>query len=376
MAYTDHIKPCFMTEEELQGQTGLAPKKKKGKIWLLIGLVVVLLLSIGGGIGYYYYNLVMGQQLNSLQEDMVLEIRTGSSLEQISNMLKDKGLLGRAQDFLWVAGLMKYTGKAGRYRIGRNTQSYYQLLKTLRGAQEPLMLTFNNLRLKEQVAGLVARVLELDSADLAHILQHSERLEKYGLNPDNAMSLFIPNSYQFLWNTNADAFMERMYEENQRFWKAEGRLAKADSLGLSPTEVYILASIVDAEPTYAPEKPRVAGVYLNRLRTPGWRLEADPTVVFAKGDFSVRRVTLDMLEIDSPYNTYKNAGLPPGPIRMASTSAIDAVLNAEQHDYWFFCAKPPSEGEPPQHAFAKTAAQHGANAKKYRAWLNTQRIYR
>jgi UPF0755 protein len=288
-----------------------------------------------------------------------------------------KYLQGNKADFLWVAKMRKYEGKAGRYAISQTTRSYYELVGILRNSKQvEVKVTFNNLRLKEQLAGQVSRLLEFDSVTLASLMSSAEVLGKYGFNEENAIAMYIPNTYNFYWNTNAQTFVERMHEEYEKFWAADNRKAKADSMGMTPIEVYILASIVDAETTYGPEKARVAGVYLNRLNTDGWKLEADPTVVFANGDFSVRRVTNDLLAKDSPYNTYMYPGLPPGPIRMASQSAIDAVLNAEKHDYWFFCAKPPAEGEPAQHAFAKTGAQHGANARRYRAWLNSQRIYR
>lgn len=340
-------------------------------------LVVLVGLIMAGSVAYYYYDLIFGNKLKAVSEDFVIEIPTGSDLPAISKLLQQKGLFEEEATFLWVADLRKYEGRAGRYLIPKETRSYFGLVGILRNAKQvEVKVTFNNLRLKEQLAGQVSRLLELDSATLANLMSSAEVLGKYGFNEENAIAMYIPNTYNFFWNTDAKSFVERMHEEYEKFWASDNRRAKADSMGLTPIEVYILASIVDAETTYNPEKRRVAGVYLNRLRTEGWKLEADPTVVFANGDFTVRRVTNDLLEKDSPYNTYMYPGLPPGPIRMASTSAIDAVLNAEKHDYWFFCAKPPAEGEPAQHAFAKTGAQHGANARKYRAWLNSQRIYK
>ena len=351
-------------------------KNRWAKIIRISFLVVILGLISAGAIGYYYYDFIFGPKLKPIAEDIVLEIPTGSDLDKVANLLITAGVLERKSDFLWVAKMRKYEGKAGRYAIPQNTRSYYELVGILRnGKQLEVKVTFNNLRLKEQLAGQISRLLELDSLTLATLMSSAEVLGKYGFSEENAMAMYIPNTYNFYWNTDAQAFIDRMHDEYEKFWAADNRKAKADSMGMTPIEVYILASIVDAETTYGPEKARVAGVYLNRLNTEGWKLEADPTVVFANGDFSVRRVTNDLLAKDSPYNTYMYPGLPPGPIRMASQSAIDAVLNAEKHDYWFFCAKPPAEGEPAQHAFAKTAAQHGANARRYRAWLNSQRIY-
>jgi UPF0755 protein len=374
-----------MNEEELEEklpeeepQEPKAPKRKKrGKILRIILFSILGLGIIAASIAFYYYNLIFGKQLNDRAEAVVITIPTGTSLKGVAKILQKEGIIELPSYFSWVAQLRSYEGKAGKYKIPKETNSYYELVGILRSAQQvPIKLTFNNLRFKEQLAGIAGELLECDSIQIAHLMQQPEVLESYGLNDSTAMTLFIPDTYEFFWNTSAEEFMERMHKEYQKFWKAEGRLAKADSLGMSPTEVYTLASIVDAETTYKPEKPRIAGVYLNRLNTKGWKLEADPTVVFAVGDFSIRRVTKAMLETDSPYNTYMYPGLPPGPIRMASKSAIDAVLNAEKHNYWFFCAKPPVEGEPASHAFARTSAQHGANARRYRAWLNSQRIYR
>lgn len=364
------------TEEELQAEQD-KPKHKKGKVLRIILFSMLALGLIGASIAFYYYNLIFGNQLNSRTEALVITIPTGTSLKGVAKILKKEGIIELPSYFSWVAQLRSYEGKAGKYKIPKETNSYYELVGILRSAKQvPIRLTFNNLRFKEQLAGIAGELLETDSLQIAHLMNQAEVLDSYGLNDSTAMTLFIPDTYEFFWNTNAEEFMDRMHKEYQKFWASEDRKAKADSLGMTPTEVYTLASIVDAETTYKPEKARIAGVYLNRLNTRGWKLEADPTVVFAVGDFSIRRVTKAMLQTDSPYNTYMYPGLPPGPIRMASKSAIDAVLNAEKHNYWFFCAKPPVEGEPASHAFARTSAQHGANARRYRAWLNSQRIYR
>ncbi len=374
----EHLEANLPEPEDEASEELLIPKKKKrGKILRIILLTVLGLGIIGVSIGFYYYNLIFGTQLKARAEAVVITIPTGTSLKGVAKILQQHQIIEIPTYFTWVAQLRNYEGKAGKYKIPKETNSYYELVGILRSAQQlPVKITFNNLRQKEQLAGIADPLLELDSIQLAHLMNQPELLAEYGLNDTTAMTLFIPDTYEFFWNTSAEEFMERMYKEYQKFWSTKNRLAKADSIGLSPTEVYILASIVDAETTFQPEKARIAGVYLNRLRTKGWKLEADPTVVFAVGDFSIRRVTKAMLETDSPYNTYLYPGLPPGPIRMASKSAIDAVLNAEQHNYWFFCAKPPTEGEPAQHAFARTVAQHNANARRYRAWLNSQRIYR
>jgi UPF0755 protein len=197
-----------------------------------------------------------------------------------------------------------------------------------------------------------------------------EVLSELGYTPENIMSLFIPNTYQVYWNTSPQNLLKRLQVENDAFWAKKNRREKAKSLGLSTQEVYTLASIVEKESLVMDEKPIIAGVYLNRLKK-GMLLQADPTVVFAVGDFSIQRVLNKHLAIDSPYNTYKNVGLPPGPICMPSISSIDGVLNAEKHNYIFFCAKPNSGG---RHAFANTLAGHNRNAAIYRNWLQANQI--
>ena len=186
------------------------------------------------------------------------------------------------------------------------------------------------------------------------------------------MSIFIPNTYQVYWNISPTELIDRMKKESDKFWSDKNRMDKLAKLEMTKEEVYTLASIVEKETNYVPEKATVAGVYLNRLNK-GIMLQADPTVVFANNDFKIRRVLNKHLEKDSPYNTYKYAGLPPGPIAIASISSIDAVLENKDHKFLYFCAVPDNSG---QHAFAKTLSQHNANARKFQRWLNKQRIYK
>lgn len=323
----------------------------------------------------YFFNLIYGNHLSAIKGDKNLYIPTGSSIENVAEIVLEEGLISDKSNFLFVASLMKYKGKAGKYTIPKSTKSYHGLITILRKKQKAIKLTFNNIRTKEQFAAHIGKLLEADSLSIINCINDSIKLTKFGFNENNVLAMYIPNTYEFYWNTKAEEFVEKMYKEYQKFWTKE-RLSKAEKQKLSPIEVYILASIVDAETTYNPEKKRVAGVYLNRLRTKGWRLEADPTVVFAMGDFSIRRVTREMLNVDSPYNTYRKDGLPPGPIRMASVAAIDAVLDAEEHQFMFFCAKPQMNGEPAQHVFAENLNQHANNARIYRQWLNSRKIYK
>jgi len=233
------------------------------------------------------------------------------------------------------------------------------------------MVVFNHVRTLDQLAGKVSRYLEVDSATFARYLMAGDLPDKYGFDAENFHSMFVPNTYEFFWTASPEDFTERMQEEYEKFWKGE-RDRKAKKLGMSRSEVITLASIVDEETLFDDENARVAGVYVNRLEQ-GMPLQADPTLKFALGDFNRQRIINADKQIDSPYNTYKYKGLPPGPISIPSQAAIDGVLNYEKHNYLFFCARSDFSG---YHAFAKTLAQHTRNARNYQRELNKRRIYR
>jgi UPF0755 protein len=237
------------------------------------------------------------------------------------------------------------------------------------GNQDPLDLTFNNVRTIQELAGLLSKNLEADSLTLLTAFLDKNTLASHGLTEETALTNYIPNTYDIFWNIKPEKFINRMHDESEKFWTAD-RLSKAKSWDLTKEQVYTLASIVEKESNNKKERPIVAGVYLNRLKI-GDKLRADPTVVYATGDFELRRVLFEHLNNPSPYNTYMHAGLPPGPIYMPSTNSIDAVLNAEKHEYLFFCAKP---GYNSEHAFAKSAEQHAVNATVYHKWLSQEGI--
>jgi UPF0755 protein len=228
---------------------------------------------------------------------------------------------------------------------------------------------FNNARKKEDLAGKLSFQIEADSLDFIKCWNDREFLKSLNTTPDRVFMIFIPNTYEFWWTTDAYEFTRRMYKEFDAFWNDE-RKHKARSLGLSVNEVIILASIVEKETQKNDEKPSIAGVYLNRLRK-NWPLQADPTVVYAVGDFEMKRVLTVHTQIESPYNTYRYRGLPPGPIYMPSIASIDAVLNYKKHDYMFFCAKADMSG---YHAFSRTLAEHNRYAKAYQQALNSRSI--
>jgi UPF0755 protein len=266
---------------------------------------------------------------------------------------------------------MKYDGDvpSGRYLIKKGLSNRKLITKLRSKDQDALNLTFNNVWNIEELAGKLSKSLAADSIALLREFISQEMLSSNGLNKETALTLFIPNTYDIFWDIKPEQLVKRMANEKQKFWTKE-RLQKAQAINLNAEEVYTLASIVERESNNKQERPTVAGVYLNRLRI-GDKLRADPTVVYANGDYTLRRVLFQHLNYDSPYNTYMYAGLPPGPIYMPSVNAIDAVLDHEKHEYFFFCAKP---GYNSEHAFAKTAEQHQQNATTYHRWLTSEGI--
>lgn len=348
--------------------------KKKRTKKLIIFFSIIILIILGSGIsGLYIYNKIYKPNvfLNNNLKEVYLFIKTGSNYNTVLKQIEEMNILKDINSFNILAEQKKYhqNVKAGRYRL-TNGMSNNELINMLRsGQQSPIRLTFNNIRLKEQLISRISNQIEADSLSLSETFSNSEVYEKWGFNSANVMTMFLPNTYEFYWNTSAIEFFERMNKEFLKFWNKE-RLNKAKQLNLSPIEVTILASIVYQETKKVDEMSKVAGVYINRLNK-NMLLQADPTVVFAIGDFSINRVLTRYLEIDSPYNTYKYGGLPPGPICLPDIVAIDKTLNYEQHDYLFFCAKDDFSG---YHAFAKTHAQHIQNAARYQATLNKNNI--
>ncbi len=338
-------------------------------LWVLLAVVLLM----GGIFGFQIYKKIKGENIT---KDTYIYIPSRASFDDVVELigpyLKDK------ESFLWVAEKKNYPNKirAGKFKIDKG-MSNEELVNHLRGGNpETINLTFNNQDNIEKLAGRVAQQIEADSISVFKALTDENFLKKKHLNQRTALSLFIPNSYQFYWNTSAEKFRDRMLKEYQKFWNKE-RLDKAAKLNMTPLEVITLASIVQKETAKVSERPKVAGLYLNRLKD-DWPLQADPTVIYAVKekygqDTVIKRVLNKDLEIDSPYNTYKNTGLPPGPIAMPDISSIDAVLNPEEHHYFYMCA---SVDKPGQHEFAKTHQQHMINARKYQKWVSEQGINR
>ncbi|MDZ4204798.1 MAG: endolytic transglycosylase MltG [Bacteroidales bacterium] len=298
-------------------------------------------------------------------------IPTGSSFNQVSQSLNELKLLRYPRVFERLARLKEYPDRVrpGRYRIhhGMSNNELVNLLRS--GRQDPVNVIFNNIRTPAQLAGRISQQIEADSIALLALMTDEAYLARYGISPVAIAMLFIPNTYEFFWNTNAEKFMARMHRETDRFWNSQ-RLEVLERIGMTRSQAVTLASIVELETQQNSEKPRIAGVYQNRLKK-GMLLQADPTLVFAHGDFAIRRVLNRHKAIVSPYNTYKYAGLPPGPICFPSGASIDAVLNYELHDYLFFCARDDFSGF---HAFARTYHEHLQNARRYQKALNLMNI--
>ena len=340
---------------------------------LHIKVLIISILSLliaGGGIVCFLYRAAFSSN-TQLQSPTYIHIPTGSDYDDVLSILDENKVLKNKKSFERIAKIKQYPKRirSGRYRIDLK-MSNNELVNRLRsGSQEAVDFTFNNIRTKEQFANRVAEQLEMDAMDLLDLLNDNDFLSTYHLYSETALSIFIPNTYKIWWNTSAEDFVKRMYREYEQFW-TEKRKEKAAQIPLTPTEVIILASIVEEENHRKDEQARIAGVYINRLKI-RMPLQADPTLVFACGDFTIQRVLNYHKEIISPYNTYKIAGLPPGSIRIPSPSCVDEVLNYEKHNYLYLCAKEDFSG---YHNFATTLSQHEINAKKYRNELNKRKI--
>ncbi|MCX6272033.1 MAG: endolytic transglycosylase MltG [Bacteroidetes bacterium] len=355
-------------EEEINPS---APVKRSRKQIFLVALLLLFLIGVIIA-GQFIYK-IYGPNTQVVDTECYLYIPTGAEFKSVTDSLSKHHWLKNVLSFEWVAKKKKYINhvRPGRYHIinGFSNNSLVNLLRS--GIQAPVKLVFNNIRTKKQLAGRIGQQLETDSVQLLQLLSDPAFTKTYGFNPENILCMFIPNTYEIYWNISSKRFCSRMNQEYMKFWTND-RLEKASSLELTPVEVCILASIVEMETIKEDEKPRVAGVYLNRLRE-DMLLEADPTLVFALGDFTIKRVLQQDLSLDSPYNTYKYKGLPPGPITLPSVGSLDAVLHPVNHNYLYFCAKSDLSG---YHNFSKTLAQHMVYAREYQSAMNRMNIKR
>ena len=340
-------------------------------------VAVVLLGAVAmGAFAWYVYNTAFSENTAFNNDEAHVYIPSNATMNDVIEEMQP--LVDNIESFIVVADKKQYSSniKSGHFIITRG-MSNNDIITSLRSQNIPINVKFNNQERLEDLAQNISQQIEADSISLLNAMRDSEFLKGVGLNEETALSLYIPNTYEFYWNSSAKTFLERMRNEYERFWNAQ-RIQKAEDLNLTKEEVIALAAIVQKETAKVDERPRVAGVYINRLRV-GMLLQADPTVIYAlkkdSGDYNqiIKRVLYADLELDSPYNTYKYAGIPPGPITMPDISSIDAVLNPEKHDYFYFVADVSNFG---YHKFAKNLAQHNANKAEYVRWVNKQGLKR
>lgn len=344
-------------------------KKKKKIILLTVLLGSLLLCTITGGAIYYY---LFAPQFHP-SKNAYIYIDRDDTTDSIYTKIKQVGYANSLKGFDWMAKYKKLNQNihTGRYMIRPNDNVYHVYSRISRGYQEPINLTIGNVRTMDRMIRSVGKQLMIDSAEIAKVLFDSTFQQKMGYNIETIPCLFIPETYQVYWDMSVDEFFQRMQKEHERFWNKD-RLSQATAIGMTPLEVCTLASIVEEETNNNEEKPMVAGLYINRLQA-NMPLQADPTIKFALQDFGLRRITNESLKINSPYNTYINTGLPPGPIRIPSKKGIDSVLNYTKHNYIYMCAKEDFSGT---HNFASNYTEHMANARKYWKALNERKIFK
>ena len=332
---------------------------------IIISIVGVLFV-VAAIVAYVAYNAVMAPVVQS-EDTVYIQVRPGDNTQRVGDMLTSAVELKTMVAFVPLMEHYKYDRrvKPGNYAIRPGDSMRDICLRLLSGNQTPVKLVVPSVRTLDRLAGAVGKQLMADSAAVITLLTDKHYLDSLGYSSATAPCMFIPNTYEVYWTMTPEQFVARMLKENKRFWN-DARLAKAKAQGLTPSEVITLASIVDEETAKDDEKPMVAGLYLNRLKR-GMLLQADPTVKYAVGDFELRRILYVHLRANSPYNTYKYAGLPPGPIRIPTIAAIESVLSPAKHSYIYMCAKEDFSG---YHNFATTLTQHNANARRYQQALN------
>lgn len=337
-----------------------------------IGLFIALAMITTTFTFYFWQIFKTPNLLVDKEESFVLLIPEKATFTSVMDTLTKNDIVHDHISFRFLSKFLNYQDdiKPGRYIIKAKSTNKEVIDKLKDGKQDAVKLTFNNIRLKSDLVKRIGPKFAFGEKALQEALDNPAVVHKYGLDTLTIVSMFLPNTYDIYWTTSTEKFLDRMHSEYQKFWNPE-RSTKAKQIGLTPVQVSVLASIVEEEQARkADERPKVAGLYINRLNA-NMPLQADPTVKFALQDFGIKRVLLAHLAVDSPYNTYKNAGLPPGPIRIADLKSIDAVLNYEKHDYIYMCAKADLSG---YHAFANNYNEHLQNARQYQMALNKLNI--
>ncbi|MBC8082189.1 MAG: endolytic transglycosylase MltG [Hymenobacter sp.] len=342
--------------------------RRRNRFSYSVGIIGLLLITFS----YYFYQVFFTPNVETKGQPTYVLVRRGQSAKSVLDSIDATGVIVDKLSLHFVARIMKYEQlvKPGRYEL-QNGYTNRQLINALRtGRQSPLKLTFQNIRLRQDLARKLSTAIDSRPGEFDSLLSSPGYTRGLGFDTTSILTMFIPNTYELYWNSSSASLMQRMKKEYEKFW-TPARDAKRSTLNLTRAEASTLASIVEAEQQqHADERPRVAGVYLNRLRR-NMKLQADPTVVYANNDFTIKRVLNVHLTKDSPYNTYKYGGLPPGPINLPSIASIDAVLNPETHDYLYFCAKEDFSG---YHAFARNEQEHLVNARRYQAALTRSGI--
>lgn len=339
----------------------------------LIAIFLIVFTMMLSSFAFYAYQILYTPNILIEADPRLLAIPHGMTFKELQTKLSEERIVNDAVSFGFLSKIKELDTnlKPGLYSL-KSDMTNPQLIHLLRsGRQTPVNLTFSNARLLEDLPKILTLNLEIDSADMANVLLADSTAEHYGFRKNTFISMFIPNTYQVYWTDTPKQILDRLKREYEKFW-TEDRKQKAKNLNMSQDQVATLASIVRGETNKMDEAPTVAGVYINRLQRK-IPLQADPTLVYAIGDFSIRRILNKDKEFESPYNTYKYRGLPPGPINMPSIAALDAVLNYEAHSYLYFCAKEDFSG---YHVFAKTLTEHNRNARNFQRALNRERIYR
>ena len=340
-------------------------RRKNRSRGIILKSIIIAICVVAIGIYYMFFT-----GMSRSGEETYLYIDSDDNVDSVYQKLSPITTKHSLWAFKQLARYKSYGDhiKTGRYQIG--SHGALQTFRYVRnGIQAPVNVTINSVRTTERLAKDISKKLMMSRDELYKALNDSATCAEYGYTPKTIIAMFIPNTYDFYWNISVKTLLERMKREDEKFWTFE-RLEKAKNADLSPIEVVTLASIVDEETANVDEMPMIAGMYINRLRI-DMPLQADPTVKFANGDFEARRIYNSMLRVDNPYNTYKYKGLPPGPIRLPSLQAVDAVLNFVHHDYLYMCAKEDFSGT---HNFAKTYSEHQQNAAKYAKALNERGI--
>lgn len=341
---------------------------KKTTKWSLA--IIAIAGTIVAAISAYGYYIVKMQTVE-LAETAYIYITPDDNSSTI--MRKIEAVTGNAstKGFAMLAEHNKFDSRkrSGKFAINNGESMYDIYRRIVSNEQTPVKLTVPSTRTVPQLVGTLCRQLMIDSLELSEFTTHKIYISRIGYNDATLPSLFIPDTYEVYWNIKPERLMIKLMEERTKFWNST-RMAKAKALGLTPEQVATLASIVDEETNSNEEKPIVAGLYINRLKR-GMPLQADPTVKFALGDPTRRRILNSDLEVESPYNTYKHTGLPPGPIRIPTKQALESVLNYTKHDYLYMCAKEDFSG---RHNFAKSLGEHNANARRYQQALNKRNI--